>query len=268
MARGGFAHAFVHRQDLSGLGLKDLLPLRTPKGTGPLRAAEFGIASSAIAAVFADADSAARELRRLPSVKPDQALTDPDLLVTSDLMELVLGQKAFDADGVDAPAHRLLGRSGDVSVPARPGLRTAVLLAQASAHLWHGRHEDVTVLLEEALTEAQRDGMPGLELDLFAALLASHAAVAAQWPVPAPRTTPETATELGPAASRRLPEPLTQRELTILRFLGTSMSPTEIADELRLSVNTVKTHLAHIYRKLAVSRRREAVQRARELELI
>ena len=46
------------------------------------------------------------------------------------------------------------------------------------------------------------------------------------------------------------------------------MSPTEIADELRLSVNTVKTHQAHIYRKLAVSRRREAVQRARELELI
>ena len=498
MARGGFAHAFVHRQDLSDLGLKDLLPLRTPKGTGPLRAAEFGIASSAIAAVFADADSAARELRRLPSVKPDQALTDPDLLVTSDLIELVLGQKAFDADAVDAPAHRLLGRSGDVSVPARPGLRTAVLLAQASTHLWHGRHEDVTVLLEEALTEAQRDGMPGLELealamaafvdsvwsrtnhadeaaqrahalrrraklgtppvldlaaalrsliagdldgqaralrqillpdvvgadpglevalklgqasmlladgqahlarlvlgdlgrhippalavrrdamladldtslgrpraalrvlrsyvggdfavltavprarahlalgdprsaqdcvrgalatdspqadrvvvveallcdariaqldhdaaraletlvraleiargeiilpflqveDLFAALLARHPAVEAQWPAPAPRTTPETATELGPAASRRLPEPLTQRELTILRFLGTSMSPTEIADELRLSVNTVKTHLAHIYRKLAVSRRREAVQRARELELI
>jgi len=46
------------------------------------------------------------------------------------------------------------------------------------------------------------------------------------------------------------------------------MSTTEIADELRLSVNTVKTHLANIYRKLAVSRRREAVLRARELELI
>jgi LuxR family maltose regulon positive regulatory protein len=498
VARGGFADAFVHRQDLSGLGLKDLLPLRTPKRTGLLRSAEFGIASSALAAVFADADSAARELRRLPSVKPDRALTDSDLLVTCDLVELVLGQKAFDADAVDAAAHRLLGQSGDVPVPLRPGLRAAVLLAQASTRLWHGKCEDVTVLLEGALTEAQRDGLPGLELealgmvafvdsvqsrtnhadeaaqrayalrrganlgippvldlaaalrsliagdldgrarvlrrillpdvvgadpglevalklghasmllaegqayrawlalrdlgrhippvlavqrdamladldtslgrpraalrllrtylggdfavltaaprarahlalgdlrsaqdcvrsalaadspqagrvvlveallcdariaqldddpgraletlvraleiargeiilpflqvrDLFAGLLARHPAVAGQWPVPLPRIPPEVAAEPSLATFRYLPEPLTQRELTILRFLGTSMSTTEIADELRLSVNTVKTHLANIYRKLAVSRRREAVLRARELELI
>ena len=53
-----------------------------------------------------------------------------------------------------------------------------------------------------------------------------------------------------------------------MRFLATSMSTSEIADELCLSVNTVKTHLAAIYRKLPASRRREAVLRARELELI
>ena len=41
------------------------------------------------------------------------------------------------------------------------------------------------------------------------------------------------------------------------------MSTSEIADELCLSVNTVKTHLAAIYRKLPASRRREAVLRAR-----
>jgi LuxR family maltose regulon positive regulatory protein len=68
--------------------------------------------------------------------------------------------------------------------------------------------------------------------------------------------------------TRVLPEPLTQREMTILHFLGTSMSIMEIADELCLSVNTVKTHIAAIYRKLPASRRREAVLRARELELI
>ena len=65
-----------------------------------------------------------------------------------------------------------------------------------------------------------------------------------------------------------LPDPLTQREQAVLRFLPTSMSTAEIADELCLSVNTVKTHLAAIYRKLPASRRREAVQRARQLELI
>jgi LuxR family maltose regulon positive regulatory protein len=71
-----------------------------------------------------------------------------------------------------------------------------------------------------------------------------------------------------PRAPRDLPDPLTPRELTILRFLATSMSAAEIAAELCLSVNTVKTHLAAIYRKLPATRRREAVLRARELELI
>jgi LuxR family maltose regulon positive regulatory protein len=111
--------------------------------------------------------------------------------------------------------------------------------------------------------------LPFLPLkDTFAGLLARHPAVAAQWP--APRTGPleEPALELPPAATADLPDPLTQRELTILRFLATSMSTTEIADELCLSVNTVKTHLAAIYRKLPASRRRDAVLRARELELI
>jgi LuxR family maltose regulon positive regulatory protein len=46
------------------------------------------------------------------------------------------------------------------------------------------------------------------------------------------------------------------------------MSASEIADELCLSVNTVKTHVAAIYRKLPATRRREAVLRARQLELI
>jgi len=104
--------------------------------------------------------------------------------------------------------------------------------------------------------------------DMFADLLARHPAVAAQWPVPRPRVAPEAAAVPEPVIPRYLPEALTQRELTILRFLGTSMSSAEIACELFVSVNTVKTHIASIYRKLAVSRRRDAVQRARELELI
>jgi LuxR family transcriptional regulator, maltose regulon positive regulatory protein len=84
----------------------------------------------------------------------------------------------------------------------------------------------------------------------------------------APKT-PEALREAAePAPAQELPEPLTQRELTILRFLATSMSAAEIASELYLSVNTVKTHLAAIYRKLSATRRREAVQRARQLELI
>ncbi|MGC4836891.1 LuxR C-terminal-related transcriptional regulator [Micromonospora vinacea] len=74
----------------------------------------------------------------------------------------------------------------------------------------------------------------------------------------------------GPAAAPRgaLDEPLTERELTILRYLQSILSNVEIASELSLSVNTVKTHVRNIYRKLDATRRREAVRRARELRLI
>jgi LuxR family transcriptional regulator, maltose regulon positive regulatory protein len=63
-------------------------------------------------------------------------------------------------------------------------------------------------------------------------------------------------------------EPLSERELTVLRFLPTMMSNAEIASEMFVSVNTVKTHLKHIYRKLDVSERRDAVRRGRELHLL
>ena len=63
-------------------------------------------------------------------------------------------------------------------------------------------------------------------------------------------------------------EPLSERELTVLRFLPTLMSNAEIASEMFVSVNTVKTHLKHIYRKLDVSERRDAVRRGRDLHLL
>jgi LuxR family transcriptional regulator, maltose regulon positive regulatory protein len=65
-----------------------------------------------------------------------------------------------------------------------------------------------------------------------------------------------------------LMEPLSEREVAVLRFLPTMMSNQEIAAELFVSVNTVKTHLKAIYRKLDVRDRRSAVLRARELELV
>jgi LuxR family maltose regulon positive regulatory protein len=104
--------------------------------------------------------------------------------------------------------------------------------------------------------------------DVFAGLLARHPAVAAQWPAARADPQPETAVKHAAAPSGGLPDPLTPRELTVLRFLATSMSTTEIADELCLSRNTVKTHMAAIYRKLPVSGRRDAVLRARQLELM
>ena len=103
---------------------------------------------------------------------------------------------------------------------------------------------------------------------VFVPLLARHPAVAAQWPL-SPASVPVAAVLPGalPAAAD-LPDPLTEREHAALRFLAAGLSTAEIAGEMCLSVNTVKTHLAAIYRKLAASRRKEAVLRARELELL
>jgi LuxR family maltose regulon positive regulatory protein len=72
----------------------------------------------------------------------------------------------------------------------------------------------------------------------------------------------------GGSAPQLLADVLTDRELAILRYLPTVMSNREIARQLYVSVNTVKTHLKQIYRKLGVASRRDAVVRARELHLL
>jgi LuxR family maltose regulon positive regulatory protein len=58
---------------------------------------------------------------------------------------------------------------------------------------------------------------------------------------------------------------LSERELAVLRLLGSKLSQREIAAELYVSFNTVKTHMRAIFRKLGVASRAEAVERAREL---
>ena len=57
-------------------------------------------------------------------------------------------------------------------------------------------------------------------------------------------------------------EPLSERELDVLRLLGTDLDGPDIARELTVSLNTVRTHTKHIYAKLAVTNRRAAVRRA------
>jgi ATP/maltotriose-dependent transcriptional regulator MalT len=64
------------------------------------------------------------------------------------------------------------------------------------------------------------------------------------------------------------PEPLTDSETRVLRYLTSHLTAPEIAGHLYLSVHTVTTHLRHIYAKLGVHRRCEAVDRARTLGLL
>ena len=85
-------------------------------------------------------------------------------------------------------------------------------------------------------------------------------------PAPGPRPLP-----VPPHAPGQAPvpvEPLTEREQEVLRHFCGMLNTAEVADEMYISVNTVKTHLKSIYRKLAATHRSEAIRRARQLDLI
>jgi LuxR family maltose regulon positive regulatory protein len=69
-------------------------------------------------------------------------------------------------------------------------------------------------------------------------------------------------------AKTKLVEPLSERELEVLRLLRTELIGPEIARELMVSLNTVRTHTQNIYTKLGVNNRRAAVRRAEELNLL
>ena len=63
-------------------------------------------------------------------------------------------------------------------------------------------------------------------------------------------------------------EPLSEREFEVLRLLGTELNGPEIARELIVSLNTMRTHTKSIYNKLGVNNRRMAIRRAEELGLL
>jgi len=81
---------------------------------------------------------------------------------------------------------------------------------------------------------------------------------------PSPPARPDGADGAAIAAA----EPLTERELQVLRQVSSMLTTAEIASELYISTNTVKSHIKHICHKLAAAHRGEAVRRARQLQLI
>ncbi|MEU0563516.1 LuxR C-terminal-related transcriptional regulator [Dactylosporangium sp. NPDC006015] len=120
----------------------------------------------------------------------------------------------------------------------------------------------------------QRDPEPA-DPEPLAAAPVSPAASPAASPVASPVASPaaSSAAQDGLAAwsapaGEPMPDPLTEKEAQVLLYLRSMLSVAEIAAVLSVSTNTVKTHVRHVYRKLGVSRRRDAVRRARELSLI
>jgi LuxR family transcriptional regulator, maltose regulon positive regulatory protein len=151
-------------------------------------------------------------------------------------------------------------------------LTTAFLLA-ASARDALGEREAAARALERALDLAESDGLlfpfllhPTPELlELHARQRTSHPALLGKIISVLGGRTPAAPTTGLPA---QLPEPLSQAEARVLRLLPTSLSAREIASELYVSVNTVRTHMRHLYDKLDAHRRLEAIDRARALGLL
>ena len=83
-----------------------------------------------------------------------------------------------------------------------------------------------------------------------------------------PLTRLRTASQSAPEDRQGLIEPLSERELDVLRLLGTDLDGPDIARELVVSLNTVRTHTKNIYAKLGVNNRRAAVRRAEQLDLL
>jgi LuxR family maltose regulon positive regulatory protein len=158
-----------------------------------------------------------------------------------------------------------------------------------------GKEEDALTILGHCLTLAKPEGyvrafvekgLPmvellkvamgkGIETEYIKSLLpAFHTPSESRdsklplWREPIPPKSPGHGKRESRLPAKELAEPISERELEILRLLESSMNTPEIAQELYISVGTVRTHIKNIYRKLDVNRRMEAVQRARELGLI
>ncbi len=148
-------------------------------------------------------------------------------------------------------------------------------IALIEARLVQARIADARHLRYEALAAA-RDALEAAEPDRLMRPFLVTPGIAAL--LEAVVDSAASRSEFMVAVVRRLKEPeesppslfetLTERELAVLTELPTMKSNGEIADDLFVSVNTIKAHLKGIYRKLGVTSRREAVVRARALGLL
>jgi LuxR family maltose regulon positive regulatory protein len=202
----------------------------------------------------------ARGFRKDLSVEDDLSYLHEFEHIT--LARLLLAQRS----GLEA--LRLLERLLDAAeAGGRMGSAIEMLVLQALAFQMQGDLGAARVPLERALALAEPEEYVRVFIDEgspMAALLRSGAT--------ATRYIRQLLAAFGtsdqrPAVKPGLLEPLSERELDVLRLLGTDLKGPEIARELMVSPNTLKTHTRNIYAKLGVNARRAALGRAAELAL-
>ncbi len=158
----------------------------------------------------------------------------------------------------------------------RAGSALEILIGLCLVHQARGDAAAATAALEQALARAEPESYLRLFVDEVAALAPllrtisrrGGAAELAQKVLAAAATAAGTA--VGPTVGtprQGLVDELSTRELDVLRLLRSDLSGPDIARELTVSLNTLRTHTKNIYMKLGVNNRREAVRRAGELGL-
>ena len=169
-------------------------------------------------------------------------------------------------------ATRLLER---LLLAAEEGQRTGrvieILVLRALAHQTLGDIPAALACLERAMSLAEPEGYVRIFIDEgppVASLLkaAAKQGIARNYVRRLLVTVSET--EHDSPVKQDLIEPLSERELDVLRLLGSELDGPAIARELMVSLNTMRTHTKNIYAKLAVTSRRAAVRRGQELDLL
>jgi LuxR family maltose regulon positive regulatory protein len=164
------------------------------------------------------------------------------------IVHLAVG-RALTLHGKLAEADEQLGRALELlGIDSMLVQRAHALLLLASVRQGHGDLPSARALVDQVRELVERLADPGS----------------------LPALLEQANRNLGSAPPRQIQAaaPLTERELAVLRLLPTPLSNREIARELYVSVNTVRTHVQGVYRKLEVTSRAKAVAHARHLRLI
>ena len=189
------------------------------------------------------------------------------------LAKVLLAQHTTErAEGSLDEATRLSARLLQAAeAGARAGSVIEILLVQAVAQQARGDLPAALGSLQHALTLAEPEGYVRIFADVGAPMASLLKAAAKQGIAPTyVRRLLAAVTNTDDAAPVQsgLIEPLSERELDVLRLLGTDLAGPDIARELIVSLSTVRTHTNRIYTKLGVNNRRAAVRRAKELDLL
>lgn len=210
-------------------------------------------------------------------------IVDDQTMFRQGMRMLLSSQPDFEIVGEAADGEDALAKAAQLKPQVvLMDLRMPVLDGAAATRRLRAAHPEMRVIVlttfdeDEAIFDGLRSGATGYLLKdaptdkLYEAIRAAARGESFLQPSVAARVVAEFArlSEQSPAGNQSLAEPLSQRELEILRLLANGATNKEIAAQLVLAEGTVKNHVTNILTKLDVTDRTRAALRARELGIL